>query len=248
MIHGIGDGAFVWDTVTDHLASDVAGISLDLRGHGDSPRDGAGCYGLEAHITDVATLLQKLDLSRITLVGHSLGAEIAIRVAGIEAQRVTRLIMVDGGPDLLERPVAALREELAALVRPYASVDEFRTHIARRRPCATADMVHRYASSALRPLAGGSYEVKFDPAIQHDLPVRDNPSMWSVLETTPFPKLLIRGSASSFLPAPLAMRIAERAKACRLVTVRAAGHAVALDNPAGLHAAIKAFLSAQRHE
>ncbi len=51
LIHGMGDGAFVWDELVSQLRVTTSGVTVDLRGHGDSPWDSlrrynaATCHG-----------------------------------------------------------------------------------------------------------------------------------------------------------------------------------------------------------
>ena len=70
-------------------------IAFDARGHGAStgPRDPAGySYGAFAH--DALAVLDALGIARATLVGHSLGAAVAARLALTHPERVEALAVV----------------------------------------------------------------------------------------------------------------------------------------------------------
>lgn len=67
----------------------------DLRGHGlsDKPAD-AESYSTAAMIEHVLDIADALGLSRFALVGHSMGAALAARVAAHSPERITSLAMI----------------------------------------------------------------------------------------------------------------------------------------------------------
>jgi pimeloyl-ACP methyl ester carboxylesterase len=69
-------------------------VAPDLRGHGESdkPHDPAA-YGRETMAGDVFALMDHLDLPRVTLMGYSMGAYIALTAALMAPHRVERLIL-----------------------------------------------------------------------------------------------------------------------------------------------------------
>ena len=74
-IHGFGARKTSWDNVTQHLKDRFTCISYDLRGHGESPK-GDFPYSLEALVNDLEALRKEINISKVHLVGHSLGGMI----------------------------------------------------------------------------------------------------------------------------------------------------------------------------
>jgi non-heme chloroperoxidase len=69
-------------------------IGYDRRGHGRSDEPGHG-YEFDTLIADLATLIGRLDLRNITLVGHSMGAGEAVRyLSRYGASRVSRQMLI----------------------------------------------------------------------------------------------------------------------------------------------------------
>src|SRR5947209_19132566 len=79
LLHGLASTHRWWDLVVPHLPG-YRVVRFDLRGHGAStaPPDG---YGLDRLAADTVAVLDALDLDRVVLAGHSLGAALALRVA-----------------------------------------------------------------------------------------------------------------------------------------------------------------------
>jgi lipase len=67
----------------------------DLRGHGDSPADPP--WTLEQHVADLVALLDRLRVDRLAVIGHSLGAAVAVHLARRVPHRVSRLVLLDPG-------------------------------------------------------------------------------------------------------------------------------------------------------
>ncbi|MFE2996216.1 alpha/beta fold hydrolase [Nocardia sp. NPDC059246] len=95
-------------------------ISLDRRGHGRSDRPRGG-YDLDTTVDDLAALLDHLDLTEATLVGHSTGGvEIARYLARHGESRVARVAFVSSMLPFLKltddnpggAPVAVLEDML----------------------------------------------------------------------------------------------------------------------------------------
>ena len=84
LLHGLADGAFVWNRIAPTLASHWSVAAVDLRGHGDSPHDSQGNYEPDAHAQDVLEVMKsRLGGRPVILIGHSLGATVAIHVASV---------------------------------------------------------------------------------------------------------------------------------------------------------------------
>jgi pimeloyl-ACP methyl ester carboxylesterase len=77
-------------------------IALDLRGHGESekPHDPAA-YGRAQMVGDVVALMDHLRLRRVSLMGYSLGAHLALQTALSVPQRLDHLILGGIGGRLL---------------------------------------------------------------------------------------------------------------------------------------------------
>lgn len=81
-IHGIGNTLHAWDEVVHKMPHDVRLIGVDLLGFGDSPKPTWAIYNAKTQARSVAlTLLSMRMVQQPILVGHSLGALVAVEVA-----------------------------------------------------------------------------------------------------------------------------------------------------------------------
>ena len=94
-IHGWTLSSAIWSLQIEALASQgLRAIAYDRRGHGQSSKPDAG-YDYETLAGDLATLLDKLDLTDVVLVGHSMSAGEVVRyLARHGTARVSRVMLV----------------------------------------------------------------------------------------------------------------------------------------------------------
>jgi pimeloyl-ACP methyl ester carboxylesterase len=100
-IHGITSTSRTWLATARALNDRVALIAVDLRGRGASSALPPP-VGLDAHARDMLAVLDAAGLQRAVVVGHSLGAYIAARLAVRHPERVAALVLVDGGLTIRE--------------------------------------------------------------------------------------------------------------------------------------------------
>ncbi len=94
-VHGITATHLAWGQVVRSLTG-MSVLAPDLRGRGRSATL-PGPYGFEAHVADLVALLDAAGHQRAVVVGHSMGGFVAVALAASHPERVSRLVLVDGG-------------------------------------------------------------------------------------------------------------------------------------------------------
>jgi pimeloyl-ACP methyl ester carboxylesterase len=105
LIHGLAGSSKTWDAVIDSLAVEYDVIAPDLLGHGESAKP-RGDYSLGAFASGLRDFLAVLDVSSVTVVGHSFGGGVAMQLAYQYPHLIDRLVLVGSGG--LGREVSAL--------------------------------------------------------------------------------------------------------------------------------------------
>jgi len=95
LIHGFGASTFSFRHTIPELARHFRVIALDLKGFGLSERPPGGDYSLTAQARLVNEFMESTDIPRAAVLGHSMGGEVAMRLAINHPERVERLILVD---------------------------------------------------------------------------------------------------------------------------------------------------------
>lgn len=95
-LHGWLDNAESFSFIAEGLSKHRL-IAVDLVGHGlSSHRHAAMPYHIWDNVTDVQNILSALALERVHLLGHSMGASIAMLYASVFPEKVGQLMAIDG--------------------------------------------------------------------------------------------------------------------------------------------------------
>jgi pimeloyl-ACP methyl ester carboxylesterase len=128
LLHGLASQAYIWDLVAPLLTDSFRVIAIDQRGHGLSDKPDSG-YDFSAVSSDLAAILNALQINRAVLAGHSWGGNVAVQYAADQPDRVSGLILIDGGflqiGDRLDWPTVEKFLEPPDLIG--MPVDEFRS-------------------------------------------------------------------------------------------------------------------------
>ena len=112
MLHGVTDSWRSFEQVLPHMPDDIRAIAVTQRGHGDAPKPDSG-YLIEDLAGDVVDLMDDLRIARAILVGHSMGAWVAERIAIDHPDRVLGAVLAatfGGGVSGDSELMGALRE------------------------------------------------------------------------------------------------------------------------------------------
>lgn len=92
-VHGWQAEGAVWAPIVEELGPNVHTVAVDLRGSDDS-RGAPGPFSLERYATDLRELIEVRGLGAVVVVGHSMGATVALRLAVDAPQVVRRLVLI----------------------------------------------------------------------------------------------------------------------------------------------------------
>ncbi len=93
-IHGVGMRGDVWAPQVEYFSNDYQVITYDFLGHGESPLPSEEPV-LDDYVEQLNNLLKHLDLSVISLVGHSMGALISVAFALRYPEKVKALVPIN---------------------------------------------------------------------------------------------------------------------------------------------------------
>ena len=121
ILPGLAGHAGEWAETAGWLTERARVLALDARGQGHSERHPED-VSPEAHLADTAFAIEQLDLAPVVLIGHSVGGQRAIMVAGERPELVRALVVADSGPGSDdEEVVIAVRDDLASWPAPFES-------------------------------------------------------------------------------------------------------------------------------
>jgi esterase len=244
MLHGLTGHAHTWDHTAAALGARFHVFALDQRGHGDTAW--AARYGISSMVGDLLGFLDALQLPAVTLMGLSMGGIVAYQFTAAHPERVSRLVVLDIGPEIAP---AGSRNVAASLARNdvFGSEDEAVAQARAANPRPTDETLRRRVSHNLRPLPDGTLTYKWDRVLRELGAIGDGlrpDQRWAAWNALTCPVLLVRGDDSDILAPDTAERMVAGNPHVTLAVVPDCGHSITLDRPEGLLAAAAPWLAA----
>ena len=111
LLHGLGNSLNFWTAVAPTLAEKSRTVAIDIPGFGQSEQPADG-FTLQNISRDVLAFLDNLEIGPCILVAHSLGGTVALRLASLKPELVSRIVLVDAmvltANTVLQRPSQAM--------------------------------------------------------------------------------------------------------------------------------------------
>ena len=206
LLHGFQDCADTFQFLVDALPRGLHFVAPDWRGFGGSARNDAP-YWFADYLGDLDAMLDFFVGDRpTTLIGHSMGGNIAALYSGVRAERIGRLISLEGfglprvdaerAPDRFTEWLDQLRKGVKESY--YETSDRLAQQLQRRNPRLPGAIAHFVARVWTRPAADGVM-LRFDPWHRLTNPVlyrRDEAeACWRRVRA---PTLLVLGGQSEY--------------------------------------------------
>jgi esterase len=244
MLHGLTGHAHTWDHTAAALSARYHVYALDQRGHGDT--EWASRYGIPVMLGDLLGFLDALALPVVTLMGLSMGGIVAYQFTAAHPERVSRLVVLDIGPEIAPAGGRRVAADLASR-DVFESEDDAVARARAANPRPTDESLRHRVSHNLRPQPDGTFTFKFDNALRDLGAIGDGLSpdqRWAAWNSVSCPVLLVRGDDSDILAPGTAERMVAGNPHARLAVVPDCGHSITLDRPEGLLDAVGPWLAA----
>jgi len=225
LLHGIGSNSRSWRRQLEGLSSNFNVIAWDAPGYGRSS-DPVGKASMQYYAGCLRRMLDRLNLDKVFLLGHSTGGVIAQEFYRTNPQCVRRLILADtrfvGSKSTLDQRLRSIRT-----MTPSELARERAPKLLSRN--AAPEIVEEVISimSEVRP---AGYEFAAMALAESD--TRD------VLHSLHVPTLLIWGSEDEITP-----MWTEVPPGVRLEVISGAGHLCYIENPEQFNTIVREFLS-----
>lgn len=222
LLHGLGVGGAVWQAFARRLLPHLAAVAPDLRGHGLSDAPPTGYEPID-YARDIAELLR--DEGAMPVVGHSLGALVALSAANLVPNLVPWIVLLDPPLDPSNR-----NSEIADVYRlRHAARGELEAYLLERNPGGGTLL-----AQSLATLFRQASDTAFEAMLQRDrfeIPRVDQPVL--VLQADPRHGGVLGDAAAAHLASQLPN--------VQVRKFEGAPHALHASHPADVAAAILEF-------
>jgi pimeloyl-ACP methyl ester carboxylesterase len=240
-VHGLTRQGRDFDVLARALRDDYRVICPDIAGRGESdwlpqPME----YVIPRYVTDMVTLLARVNADTVHWLGTSMGGLIGMALASLAPGPIQRLVLNDIGPVLEAAALTRIGSYVGVSPR-WATVEEAADYMwsnSRGFGPHTKEQWLALTRPMLRPIDiadGGGFRAHYDPAIA--VPFRattaesaalGEAALWRAYDAIACPTLLLRGAESDLLSERTALAMTQRGPRARLRQFSAIGHAPTL--------------------
>lgn len=167
LIHGWACDSNYWNAQIEALKTRYTVVAVNLAGHGASESNRKD-WSMANYGQDVASVTRLIQNRRIVLVGHSMGADVALEAARLIGDRVIGIIAVDSLKTIREPPLKP--QEVEAKVAPFRKsfIETTREHVSK-------DMFQKDADPAF--VQKVAYDMSLEPP---QIAIASLQSLWSM--------------------------------------------------------------------
>ncbi|AMD01180.1 alpha/beta fold hydrolase [Halomonas chromatireducens] len=240
VVHGLLGSADNWRSHVKQWQEYRRVVSVDLRNHGRSPHVQGMSYTAMAQ--DLLALMDRLNIERAHLLGHSMGGKVVITLARLAPQRVASLIVADIAPQAYSHGHSAVFAGLRRL-------EEGKPGNRREADELLAEHVEErttrlFLATNLQRGNTGNLELRIglDEIMAGYDDIMQAPAGHGAFDG---PTLVIRGGKSDYVTdamLPVLRGVLPRAE---IKTLDEAGHWLHAEQPEAFQSAVSAFLDAQ---
>ncbi|MDD5304180.1 MAG: alpha/beta hydrolase [Elusimicrobia bacterium] len=238
LLHGMAAHTHWWDPVVPAWKGTFHVAALDFRGHGDSDWLEGEAYESARWVEDIETARKAMGWERFILVGHSMGARIALDYAERHGDRLRGVAAIDFLPEFYE---SRSRSHETVRSRPQPVYDTEETMLAKFRLQPPGTLLDE---AGLREL--GRHGVRRGPlgwSWKFDWRSFSFPygPIWEQLPGIAVDALIVRGEHSTVMPREIMDKVVALLPRGRGVEIAGAHHHIPLDKPEELAAAVSAW-------
>lgn len=234
-VHGVTRVSDDFDLLARSLADTYRVVCPDVVGRGRSGRlANPQHYQVPQYVSDMVTLLARLDAETVDWFGTSMGGLIGIGLASLPGNPLRKVILNDIGPALNPEALTRIGGYIGQEVH-FATFEEgvqyIRTISATFGP-HTDEEWKKLASDVLRQDKDGRWIRHYDlglavpfKAATPESTRQAEAALWHAYDAITCPTLLVRGEHSDLLMREVAHAMTERGPHARLVEIAGVGHA-----------------------
>ena len=237
-LHGVGGGKAQWSAQLDLLAEGGwRAIAWDMPGYGESAPP-APSFSVPALADSLVRLLDRLDIDRAIVVGHSMGGMVALEACALAPGRIAGLVLAGTSPAFGKPDGAWQRQFIAERVAPLDAGQGMSAVAARQVP----NMMHAAAPGTTREAAIRIMSAVPEATYRAALHALSGFDRRDVLPLIAVPTLVLAASDDAQAPSAMMEKMAGRIAGAEFELLAACGHLANLEQPAAFGRAILEFV------
>ncbi|WP_156291981.1 alpha/beta fold hydrolase [Oceanobacillus salinisoli] len=230
LIHGFVSSTYTFNRIIPLLKEHFSILALDLPGFGRSEKSTSFVYSYHNYAKLVVKCMEFFGLTNVTIVGHSMGGQIALYTAKLIPEKVKKLILLGSSGYLKSANKLLVYSSYLPLFNLFVkrtvnnrSVKESLRNVFYNASKITEDHIREFE----RPLKDKNFCKSLIRLLRH----REGDLTSEELKEIQTPTLLIWGEDDAVVPLSVGKRLARDLPNAELITYKETGHLITDERP-----------------
>ncbi|MBB6455419.1 pimeloyl-ACP methyl ester carboxylesterase [Salirhabdus euzebyi] len=234
LIHGFASSTYTFNLLIPLLKKHFSIVAIDLPGFGRSEKSASFVYSLHNYAKIVACCIEHFKFKHVTIVGHSMGGQVALFTAKMIPEKINKLVLL-ASSGYLKRPNKSLiycsyLPFFRSFVKRKArrkEVKEYLLDVFYEKSSITADHVEEFG----RPLQEDGFYISLIRLLRH----REGDLSSDELKKINTPTLLIWGEEDRVVSVKIGHKLVNDLPNAKLITYEKTGHLISEERPTEIY-------------
>jgi pimeloyl-ACP methyl ester carboxylesterase len=223
LVHGLGASAERWESVIPSFSNDYTVYVPDLIGFGLSDKPSAD-YSTEFFANFLSSFLREINVTSATVIGSSLGGQIAVEYASLNQKKVEKLILVSPAGAMKQSTPALDAYIMAALYPDPETAKNAFSMMSGLNKDVNQTTIDGFVQRMQMPNAKYAF-------MSTILGLKNAPEISTKLEILEIPTLVIWGELDPVIPIRYAQHFVKNIRDCRFYQMESCGHTPYVESP-----------------
>jgi pimeloyl-ACP methyl ester carboxylesterase len=223
LVHGLGASAERWEQVIPHFSKNFTVYVPDLIGFGQSDKPNVD-YTVDFFSDFVKAFSKSLGIDKSTIIGSSLGGQIAVDYVTKDQQSVDKLVLVSPAGAMKQSTPALDAYVMAALYPDPTTAKNAFTMMTGNNKDVPDVIVNDFVQRMRMPNAKFAFMSTL-------LGLKNAPEISTMLELIHVPTLIVWGSLDPVIPVKYAEYFVKKIQDCRFYQIENCGHTPYVEDP-----------------
>ncbi|PKR76748.1 alpha/beta hydrolase [Halalkalibacillus sediminis] len=241
LIHGFLSSTYTFNKVIPLLAENFSVVAIDLPGFGRSEKADSFHYSFTSFAQLVVGCMEYFGIEKATLVGHSMGGQVALNVARMTPERVNKLVLLCSSGYMKRANKLLVYSTYFPFFNLFAyryvnrkGVRETLKNVLYDHSLITDEMISEFK----RPLSEKPFYKSLIRLVRH----REGDLSSAELSSINTPALLIWGEEDRVVPVNVGRKLVKDLPNAKLITYKEAGHLITEERPQEVYSQILSFV------
>ncbi|HHY72121.1 MAG TPA: alpha/beta hydrolase [Bacillus bacterium] len=241
LIHGVAATIYTFNALMPLLKDHFSIVAVDLPGFGRSEKSSSFVYSFENYAKVVQSFIEYFQLKDVTIVGHSMGGQIALYTAKLFPEKINKLVLLASSGYLKPANKALIYCTYLPFFKYFIKREVLKKEVkdVLKNVFYNPSLItNRHIEEFGNPLKEEGFYTSLMRLLRH----REGDLSSGELQNIYIPTLLLWGEEDKVVPVEVGHRLAKDLPNAKLLTYEKTGHLISEEKPKEVFKEVLSFI------